>query len=147
MTYTARSRERHRLAVSAVTGVLSIGSLTSVGWLTGSAAREHQQQQADQAAQAALQQARVYAAQRAEYEAAVVRSQRKVVLRERPKRVRVTTRYVTAGPRHAIGAGGTLSSTSSTSGGSSGQGGSGPSGPVTPPPPPPPPPPLPSSGS
>jgi uncharacterized membrane protein YgcG len=141
MSYTARNRERHRIAVSAVTGVVTVGSLTSIGWLAGAAADDFEQEQAEQKARAAQEQA--------EYNAALARSQRQTALRERPTRTRVTTRYVTAGgATNAVGAGGTLGSSTSTSssGGSSGPSASGSSGGSSGPPPPPPPPP-PSSGS
>ena len=148
MSYTARNRERHRLAVSAVTGVITVGSLTSIGWLTGAAADDFEQEEAEKKARAAQE--------LAEYNAALARSQRPAALRERPTRTRVTTRYVTAGgATNAVGAGGTLSSSSSSvstgssSGGSSGPSASGSSGgssgPAPAPAPPPPPPP--SSGS
>ena len=143
MSYTARNRERHRLAVSAVTGVITVGSLTSLGWLTGAAADDFEQEQAEQKARAAQE--------LAEYEAALARSQRPAALRERPTRTRVTTRYVTAaGATSTVGAGGTLSSSSSSastssSGGSSGPSSSGSSGGSSGPEPAPPPPPPPSS--
>ena len=140
MSYTARNRERHRLAVSAVTGVITVGSLTSIGWLTGAAADDFEQEQAEKEARAAQE--------LAEYNAALARSQRPTALRERPTRTRVTTRYVTAGGAiNAVGAGGTVTS-SSPSGGSSGPSASGSSGGSSgPAPAPPPPPPPPSSGS
>lgn len=142
MSYTARNRERHRLAVSAVTGVVTVGSLTSIGWLTGAAADDFEQEQAGKKARAAQE--------LAEYNAALARSQRPTALRERPTRTRVTTRYVIAGgATNAVGTGGTLSSSSSrsstsSSGGSSGPSASGSSGGSSGPPPPPP---APSSGS
>jgi len=140
MSYTARNRDRHRLAVSAVTGVITVGSLTSIGWLTGAAADDFEQEQAEKEARAAQE--------LAEYNAALARSQRPTALRERPTRTRVTTRYVTAGGAiNAVGAGGTVTS-SSPSGGSSGPSASGSSGGSSgPAPAPPPPPPPPSSGS
>ena len=134
MSYTARNRDRHRLAVSAVTGVVTVASLTSVGWLTGAAADDFEQEQAEKEARAAQE--------LAEYNKALARSQRHDVLRQRPARTRVTTRYVTAGTAgtaNAVGAGGTVSSPATS--GSSGPGPSGGSsgGSVAPPPPPPPP--------
>lgn len=139
MSYSARDRDRHRLAVSAVTGVVTVGSLTAVGWLAGAAAHD---QAADQAArQAALTRAR------AEYATALARSRgaARPPLKQRPTRVRVTTRYVRGTATAAVGSGGTVSTPASAgsrdgsgSGGPSSGGGPGPSTPAPPPPPPPP---------
>jgi hypothetical protein len=119
MSYTARTRDRHRLAVSAVTGVITAASLTSVGWLTGAAADDFEQDQAEQQAQLRRE--------RAEYDAAVARAQRHDVLRQRPARTRVTTRYVRAAAASAgVGAGGTVSASSPAP--STGASGPGPSG-------------------
>lgn len=155
MSYTAKTRDRNRLAVNAVTGVITAASLTSVGWLTGAAADDFAQDQAEQEAQ---QQAQARQTQ-ADYAAALAKSQRpqKPTLRQRPTRTRVITRYVRAvGTSSVVGSGGTVTSSSSSasagfsgpglSGGSSGGASGGSSGPA-PAPPPPPPPPAPSSGS
>lgn len=136
MSYTARKRDRHRLAVSAVTGVVTVASLTSIGWLTGAAADDFEQQQAEKQAKAAQE--------LAEYNAALARSQRRDVLRQRPSRTRVTTRYVTAAAStNTVGAGGTVTSSGPSGSGSPGPGPSGGSSGDSGPPPPPPP----SSGS
>jgi hypothetical protein len=148
MTYTARTRDRYRLAVAAVTGVTAVGALTSTGWFAGVAAREHT---ADQTAQQAQQQAAADRAARAQarYETRVARQQSAalgsdVALRQRPAVTRVTTRYVASTAQGAVGSGGSVSQAAPAQPAPAGN----PAPAHVPaPPPPPPPPPAPSSGS
>ena len=98
MTPPSRSRDRFRLGVTSLTAIVSATSLTAVGWFAGAAAREQQTKQArDDAANAAAT-AKAARAQ-ATYEAAVARQKsasypHKVMLRARPSRTVVHTRYV-----------------------------------------------------
>jgi hypothetical protein len=147
MTPTSRSRDHFRLGVSAVTALVTAGSLTAVGWFAGSAAREHDAKQAkDDAARAV---AEVKAARaRATYEAAVAAAKSaalspRMILRTRPHRTVVHTRYIASATAPVVVGGGSVPSP-------------GPAAPapvthqapvVHAPPPPPPPPPAPTSGS
>jgi len=94
MSYTARTRDRYRLAVAAVTGVTSIAALTATGWFTGLASASYQETLSDKAqagdaataaneqAQAEYEQAQAeYETQLAEYEAAQKASLRPQALR------------------------------------------------------------------
>lgn len=158
MTYSPSTRDRYRLAVSAVTGVTLVGALTSTGWLAGQAAQAHAADLARQQA-AAQQQDKVRTARaeraRKRYDALVSRSgadTRRSALRQRPTRTRVTTRYVTASEAASttIGGGGSVSPPSATPAAPSAAAPA-PAAPAAqpapPPPPPPPPPPAPSGGS
>jgi hypothetical protein len=139
MTYDARTRDRYRLAVTATTAAMAAGAVVATGWLAGAAAQDHARVTAEQ-------QARKDAVARQRYDAWVARygdpSQYRrpsTVVRERPTRTRVTTRYVAgAAPSTTVGPGGTLTvpSRPAQTAGS-----------VPPPPPPPPPMPAPSHGS
>jgi hypothetical protein len=148
MTHPSRSRDRFRLGVSSVTALVSAVSLTAVGWFAGAAAREQQSKQARDDATRAAAAAKAARAQ-AKYQAAVARQKsasypHKVVLRARPTRTVVHTRYVHSAAGPVIVGGGTYNA---------------PSSPSAPPPavhqappvqhapPPPPPPPAPTSGS
>jgi len=147
MSHTPRSRDRFRLGVSSVTALVTAASLTAVGWFAGTAAREHQAQQARDDAARAVAAAKAAKA-KATYDAAVARAKsaslpRRVILRPRPHRTVVQTQYVSAATTPVTVGGGTVSPPS-------------PAGPpsvvhhapvVHAPPPPPPPPPAPSSGS
>lgn len=148
MSYSSRTRDRYRLAVTAVTGVAAAGVLTATGWLAGAAASDYsadlakgQAKQDAVAAKAAKAQAR--------YEAKVARQQTRALqpataLHKHPTRTRVTTQYVTGTPvTQSVGGGGTVSTPS----GSSPQPAAPAGHSAPPPPPPPPPPPAPSSGS
>lgn len=171
MTYSARTRDRYRHALSMLTGLTTAGVLTACGWLAGTAARDFHaeqeakdaaRQEADRVTQADWQQ------KQAAWRAAQPREVR-TVWKRRPVTTVVETRTVFAAST-TIGAGGSVSSGSSSgssgsgSSGSAGSGSSGSSGsgssgsgssgggsnpqPSAPKPPPPPPPaPAPSSGS
>jgi hypothetical protein len=154
MTYTGRTRDGYRRALTAVTTLTTVGALTACGWLAGTAAHDHnaQQQAQDAARQQTQRQAlakwqRQRAAWRATHGGARVRT----VWKKHPQTTVVDTRVVRSA---GIGTGGTLSSSSgsSSSGSSSSGSGSGGGGGGRPPashaaPPPPPPKPAPSSGS
>lgn len=139
---TSRRRDRARAAILGATALVTTGSLTAVGWLAGTAAHAHQRDQArSDAAQARA------AAARARYDAALAQRRAdlrgpRVVLRQRPHRTVVSTRYAAA-PTVTLG-GGTLSAPSRPAPAPSGHT---PHPPAAPPPPPAPPPPAPTSGS
>ncbi len=146
---SSRSRDRFRLGITSVTAIVSAISITAVGWFAGAAAREQQTKQArDDAANAAAT-AKAARAQ-AQYEAAVARQKsasypHKVVLRLRPHRTVVHTKYVHSAAAPVIVGGGTFTPPPAPAG---------PPAPyhppvvhAPPPPPPPPPAPAPSSGS
>jgi len=161
MTYTARTRDRYRRALAAVTGLTTVGALTACGWLAGMASRDHQ---ADQSAKdAARQQAQRRALvewrrqQDAWRAAQAARGPRiRTVWKKRPEVTVTDTRVVrvgTGGTLSGSGGGGSYSGVSasggpsrSSGGGSSGGGGHQPA-PHAAPPPPPRPAPAPSSGS
>ena len=162
MTYTAATRDRYRLAVWTSTATVAAGAIAATGWVAGTAA--HDQARSD-AAQQVEQDARAsaeYAAWQATYgSGAVAHKPQKVqklqqVVRQRPRRIRVSTRYITA-----ISTPGAVSTSSSPSQQTSVSSTTtttpatpathtpttqAPT-PQTPPPPPPPPPPTPTSGS
>jgi len=121
MTYTARTRDRYRLALAALTGVTTVGALTACGWLAGTAAHDHEASLGTK--EAARQQAQRRALfewqqQRAAWRAAHAdRPRVRTVWRKRPERTVVDTRVVRVG---SVGTGGTLSTSGGTSGGSSG---------------------------
>jgi hypothetical protein len=171
MSYSHRHRDRYRLAVTAVTGVSTVGALTATGWLASVAAQDYTDQQkakAAEEAQAAKAWAKKYARQQAKYAKAQAAAAEPIV-KQRPYVTRTTTQYVqAAGTSAAPGSGGEVAPVSSGSAAApaaapaasapapapapaapapapSGGGGGG-SAPA-PPPPPPPPPPAPSSGS
>ena len=154
MTYTSTTRDRYRLVVWAVTTSVAAGAVTATGWVAGAAAREHAQDEAARRAEQDAEARQEYDAWLARYgEQPRTRTPRTLV-RQRPVRTRVTTRYVSAaGQTAAVGPGGTVStpsaSTSTTSQhpGSSGSGNQTPQTQTPQPPPPPPPPPAPTSGS
>jgi hypothetical protein len=102
---SARRRDRYRLAVTALTGVVTAGCLTATGWIVGQAAHSWTRPQPATTTPAAPP--------TASHTAPSVRrrsgTQRpRVVLRARPTRTRVTTRYVT--PPAPVGGGGTVGS-------------------------------------
>ena len=143
MSYSSRTRDRYRLAVTAATGSLAAAAIAGTGWVVGAVAHDQAQQDAVQAeADRAL----------ARYEARVARQQAAAqqpdtVLRQRPTRTRVTTRYVSGSATTIpVGGGGTVSTPTIPSG-TGGSSGGGSATPAPPTPPPPPPPPAPSSGS
>ena len=110
MTYSSKKRDRYRVAVTAVTGLTVAGTLTSAGWIAGAAAQDYQAaqaaQQPDQAATpAAPQQVRA-----ADHRAR--RAAPRIVLRQRPTRVRTTTQYVAGATSAAVGGGGSVGSAS-----------------------------------
>lgn len=154
MTYTATTRDRYRLAVSAVTGLATVGILATTGWLTGSAASDYAADQARKANAARAEQ-QAYRQARAEHRAAVAASraaaQPGVALRPRPQVTRTTVQYVQGTASGAVGAGGQISSGSTSESASASAPAPAPaanSGPApAPAPPPPPAPPAPSSGS
>jgi hypothetical protein len=145
MAYTPRTRDRHRLGVSVVTGATTALTLTATGWVMGAAAHDYEQRQADRAARQREAEA-VAARQQAEYRVALERSKSRVVIvGRRPHRVHVITRYVRAAASAPVApaSGGYVSPPSAPSGGGPTR-----SAPTThAAPPPPPPPPAPTSGS
>ncbi len=156
MTYSATSRDRYRLAVSAVTGVSLVGALTAAGWLAGLASRDHAKEVASTQA-AAEQRSRAAAAAaakaeraRARYDAALARRAQRphVVLRHRPVQTRVTTRYVHATTGSTpIGGGGSVTAPSVPAPAAAAPPAApapAPAPAAAPPPPPPPPPPAPA---
>jgi len=141
MVYDSRSRDRYRLAVTATTATIAAGAIIATGWLAGAAASDH-------ARTAAEQQATKDALARKRYDAWVAKygdpsryQPSGTVLRQRPTKTRVTTRYVRGtASQGSVGPGGTVSVPSRPEPAAVNR------APV-PPPPPPPPPPAPSNGS
>jgi hypothetical protein len=90
MSYDAQSRDKHRRTVAVVTGAMTVGAISATGWLAGHAARDFEQEQAEQREAQEKAQAR--------YERTLARSARPARpeerLRQRPTRTRITTRYV-----------------------------------------------------
>lgn len=147
MSYTSRTRNGYRVLVAAVTGALSLGSLTVTGLVAGQAAADHNDQLAAKALKEREAQEK-YERDKAAYEAALAAAEPQVIWKKRPVKKRVSIRYIQAGGSSLGGGGSVGSGGSGGSGGggnSSGGGGGSSSGAGTPPPPPPPPPP--SSGS
>lgn len=155
MSYTAKTRDRYRLAVAAVSGLATFGALSATGLIAGAAAQDYQQEQAAKKADQ-LEAKRAYQLAKRQ-RAALIKANKKyyakltqqaahprIVFRERPHVTQVTTQYIGAGGSGYVGSGGTVSGGSPN--GSSGGGGGGGGG-AAPPPPPPPPPPAPSTGS
>ena len=128
MSYSAKDRDRGRATVTAMTAAVTVGSLTSMGWLAGAAADEHNESQAQ--------------AEETQRPASGVR----IVVRERPTRTRFTVRYVETAGVTTLGGGSIAPATTAASsaltgsGGSSGpsSGGGGSPGPSAPAPQPPP---------
>lgn len=162
MTYTSTTRDRYRLAVWTATAAVAAGAITATGWVAGAAAHEQAQDDAERQAEQDAQARQEYDAWLARYGEQPGATQDssvkpRTVVRTRPVRTRVTTRYVTATAATAtVGTGGTVGTTSTTSQthqtGSSGsstptQTQAQPQNQNPPPPPPPPPPPAPTSGS
>lgn len=158
MTWTARRRDRYRLAVNAVTGIATIGALSSTGWMAGATATDYEQEQQARQIDAKREAAR-YERLRARYDARLARHHAAVAaqrteLRQRPAKVRVTTRYVTSAG-NPVGGGGTVTAPAPPAGTTPAPASASPAGPAPtaqpapapPPPPPPPPPPAPTSGS
>ncbi|MGH3336008.1 MAG: hypothetical protein ACRDOZ_09335, partial [Nocardioides sp.] len=114
MSYSHRHRDRYRLAVTAVTGVSTVGALTATGWIVGVAAQDFADQEAAKAAKeakAAKAWARKYAKEQAEYAEATAAA---TTLKQRPYVTRTTTQYVqAAGTSAAPGPGGAVAPTSS----------------------------------
>ncbi|HVK27001.1 MAG TPA: hypothetical protein VM575_01565, partial [Nocardioides sp.] len=98
MGYDTRSRDRSRRAVAGISGALAATVLVGTGAVTGEAARAHRdEERADLERQA--EEYAAWQAEQAAYEAELTRSrdrERPVVVRQRPRRTRITTRYVTA---------------------------------------------------
>lgn len=109
---SARRRDRYQVAVTALTGLTTAACLTATGWLAGQAA---QNWAADQAATPATNPPVDPAASTPQSVATTRQRARparpRVVLRPRPLRTRVSTRYVT--PAAPIGGGGSVGSTPS----------------------------------
>ena len=111
---TGRRRDRYQLAVVAVTGVATAGCLTATGWIVGQAADSWsaQQQAPTTVPTGPLTTTEQPAVSRPRHRAKANESDdERVVLRERPTRTRVTTRYVR--PPATVGGGGSVSSTPS----------------------------------
>lgn len=149
MVHTPRGREAARLSVSVLTALAGAGSLTAVGLFAGLAGHQHAQQQArDDRAQAKAEASAARA--KARYDAALeswrLRAERaQVVLRQRPQRTAVHTRYTQGAPSVTLG-GGTLTSPSAPPPAAPPPAGTHAAPPPAPPPPPNPAP-APSSGS
>jgi hypothetical protein len=150
MTHPSRIRARFRLGVTSLTALVSAVSLTAVGWFAGAAARDEKVKQARDDAAGAAAAAKAARAQ-ARYEAAVARAKsasypHQVVLRARPTRTVVHTRYVhSASAPVTVGGGMFVPAPSSAAAPPPAVHHAAPV--VHAPPPPPPPPPAPSSGS
>jgi hypothetical protein len=163
MRYTASTRDRYRLSVTAVSGALTVTVLAASGALAGALAHEFtrdkaRQQAEDRAAKLVWKRQQREVARAADTlteRLAANADKTPVVTRERRQRQRVITRYTVTQP--TVGGGGTVGD-GSGAGGSGGSGGSGSGGPhhsggsgspspSPSPPPPPPPPPPPTSGS
>ena len=157
MSYNAKTRDRYRLAVAAVSGLTTVGALTATGFLAGATAKDYQNEQDAKAAEQHAAEVTWKREQKAmarankEFAAQLTTNAEhpRVIVRERRHISHVITQYVGGGS--SVGGGGTVygggssgGSTGGSTGGSSG-GSSGGGGTTTPPPPPPPPPP--SSGS
>lgn len=108
MTYSARTRDRFRLAVAAVTGVTTVAALSAAGWLAGAAAHDSEELQQEQAAVAqAKYRSDLAAWRKAGAVNACTQQQRPgVELRDRPHRTETTVRYVHLTGTSAVGAGG-----------------------------------------
>lgn len=157
MTYDAKSRDRYRRAVTGVTGALTAGVLVGTGAISGQAAHDLNQQAAAEQAKQAEEYA-AWQAERAAYDAEVARLRAEnppVVVKQRPTRTRVTTRYVNGGSPSSVsvssagsrGSGASSGSGGNTAGSPGGRNSGGGAGPTPAPPPPPPPPPPASNGS
>ena len=106
MTYTARTRDRYRRALAAITGLTTVGTLTACGWLAGTASRDYNAEQVakDAARQAAQRRAladwqRQQAAWRAAQAARTPRV--RTVWKKRPEVTVVDTRSCTRSGRAA----------------------------------------------
>lgn len=84
MTYTSRTRDRYRLAVTGVTTVVAAAAVVATGWLAGAAAHEQAQREAETNPDA--------------------------VVRERPLKTRDTTRYADETTPAPVGPGGEVTS-------------------------------------
>ena len=112
MSYSHRHRDRYRLAVTAVTGVTTVGALTATGWLVGASAQDYTDQQKAKAAEeaaAAKAWAKKYARQQARYAKAQAAAAAPI-LKQRPYVTRTTTQYVQAAGTSAApgGSGGSV---------------------------------------
>ena len=140
MSYSARTRDIYRGALTAVTGLSTVGAVAASGWLAGAAAHDHSVQMAAQKAEKDQAERQRLGAWYAAHP--------QVVLKQRPVVTVVQTRTVPAGE---VGTGGSLSASgsapasSASSAGSSGSGSG--SAPAPAPAAPPPPAPAPSGGS
>jgi hypothetical protein len=108
-----RRRDRYRYAVAAMTGLAAAGSLTATGWVAGQAAHAWSAQQATVPGATTPADPARAAPQPAAHRSRDRARQPRVVLRDRPTRTRVSTRYVT--PAAPVGGGGSVGSTSSHS--------------------------------
>ena len=117
MSYSPRHRDRYRLAVTAVTGVSTVGALTATGWLVGVSAQDYHDKEAAKAAeeaQAAKAWAKKYARQQAKYAEATAAG---TTLVQRPYVTRTAIQYVQAAATSAApGSGGAVAPVSSSSG-------------------------------
>lgn len=173
MSYGPRARDRYRLVVATLTGVTTVGAITSTGLIAAVAATDHSESLAEQAglARAAAQEhaaaEAAYVAALAAYAAANAVDPQQlgptgpvIAPKRRPADERVATRYAAEAGSTTVGAGGSVSSGTreqrsvsgqksndgKDAGSTGGSGGSDSGGEASAPPPPPPPPP-PSSGS
>jgi hypothetical protein len=149
MRLTSRRRDLVRVGVTSLTALAGAGSLTAVGWLAGTADKQHTLDQQTADARKAAAAAKPTPA-RTRYEVAWAQrradaSPRRVFWRSRPVRTVVRTEYVAAASGPVTVTGGTVSAPAPA-----------PQGPAPrpvvrhappPPPPPPAPAPAPSSGS
>ncbi len=105
MSYTAKTRDRYRLAVAAVSGLATFGALTATGLIAGAAAQDYEAQQAQKRAdelaakhayQLAKKQRKALIKANKKYYARLAEqaSKPRIVLRERRHVTHVTTQYV-----------------------------------------------------
>lgn len=83
MSYTSRTRNGYRVLVAAVTGALSLGSLTVTGLVAGQAAADHNDQLAAKALKEREAQEK-YERDKAAYEAALAAAEPQVIWKKRP---------------------------------------------------------------
>lgn len=97
MDYNSRTRDRFRWTTIGVSGVLTSGVLVGTGAIAGQMAADQRADDATHQRQQAQQQA-AWQAEQAAYQAVITRldATPQVVLKQRPKKTRVVTHYVTS---------------------------------------------------
>lgn len=140
MSYDRRTRDRFRLVVTGVTGLVGVTAATLTGLLMGLASRDYAAQQADQEATNPTPAPQAKAQAKA-------RQHRAPKLIPRPHVTRVTVRYVTEGSSNPVGSGGSVTSSAPAQSSQSSQPAPSAPEPAPAPAPAPEPAPAPSSGS